>query len=229
MNTTDVLITFDEQGVCDHCRNFRATILPICDTGKKGRAEPKRTVDAIRRNGQGKDFDCILGISSGIDSSYLTYLAKEELGLRPLLFHVDGGWNSELAGHNIEWLVKKGLCFLFSAHREEGINDKQNFLSLMSAINAIAETYAMPVIYSSHPRSKEFIKKRDFVFHPLVPSSSRSASLTITSSSSTPTASSPTVARPGGGIHPRLPRRLAAHLLRTPGGAKEGYPFGLGT
>ena len=106
MDTTDALITFDEQGVCDHCRNFRDNIQPIWDTGEKGRAELQRTVEAIRRDGRGKDFDCILGISGGIDSSYLTYLAKEELGLRPLVFHVDGGWNSELAVHNIERLVK---------------------------------------------------------------------------------------------------------------------------
>ncbi len=106
MDTTDALITFDEQGVCDHCRNFRAGIQPVWDTGEKGRAELQRTVEAIRRDGRGKDFDCILGISGGIDSSYLTYLAKEELGLRPLVFHVDGGWNSELAVHNIERLVK---------------------------------------------------------------------------------------------------------------------------
>ena len=74
-----------------------------------------------------------------------------------------------LASNALETLgLEEGRYFLLSAHREENIDDEQNFLSLMSAVNAIAETYAMPVIYSTHPRSKGFIEKRGFVFHPLV-------------------------------------------------------------
>ena len=74
-----------------------------------------------------------------------------------------------LASNALETLgLEAGRYFLLSAHREENIDDEQNFLSLMSAVNAIAETYAMPVIYSTHPRSKGFIEKRGFVFHPLV-------------------------------------------------------------
>ena len=57
---------------------------------------------------------------------------------------------------------------LLSAHREENIDDEKNFLSLMNAVNGIAETYGMPVIYSTHPRSKKFIEKRNFTFHSLV-------------------------------------------------------------
>ncbi len=64
--------------------------------------------------------------------------------------------------------LEPGRYFLLSAHREENIDDEANFLSLMSAVNAIAESYAMPVIYSTHPRSRAFIDKRGFVFHPLV-------------------------------------------------------------
>jgi N-acetyl sugar amidotransferase len=62
-------------------------------------------VEKIKKEGEGKDFDCIMGMSGGIDSSYLTYIAKEKLGLRPLVFHVDGGWNSQIAVNNIEKLV----------------------------------------------------------------------------------------------------------------------------
>ncbi|BBJ00642.1 LPS biosynthesis protein WbpG [Ferrigenium kumadai] len=62
-------------------------------------------VEKIKRAGVGKDFDCIIGMSGGIDSSYLTYIAKETLGLRPLVFHVDAGWNSQEAVNNIEKLV----------------------------------------------------------------------------------------------------------------------------
>jgi len=74
-----------------------------------------------------------------------------------------------LASNALETLgLEAGRYFLLSAHREENIDDEANFLSLMSAVNAIAESYAMPVIYSTHPRSRAFIDKRGFVFHPLV-------------------------------------------------------------
>jgi N-acetyl sugar amidotransferase len=71
-------------------------------------------VEKIKKAGLGKDFDCILGMSGGIDSSYLTYLAKEQLGLRPLVFHVDAGWNSQIAVNNIERLVDKLGLDLFT-------------------------------------------------------------------------------------------------------------------
>ena len=64
--------------------------------------------------------------------------------------------------------LEDGKYFLLSAHREENIDDEQNFLSLMSAVNAIAEVYGMPVVYSTHPRSRAAIEERGFVFHPLV-------------------------------------------------------------
>jgi N-acetyl sugar amidotransferase len=105
MDTTDSQITFDSAGVCDHCRTFRDHTLPSWDTGAKGRAELDRMVERIKAEGKGKDFDCIMGMSGGIDSSYLTYVAKELLGLRPLVFHVDAGWNSQQAVNNIEKLV----------------------------------------------------------------------------------------------------------------------------
>lgn len=64
--------------------------------------------------------------------------------------------------------LEEGKFFLFSAHREENIDNEENFMSLMSSINSIAEKYQMPVIYSTHPRSMKFIEKRNFKFHPLV-------------------------------------------------------------
>ena len=64
--------------------------------------------------------------------------------------------------------LEKGKYILLSAHREENIDLEENFMSLMNAVNAIAEEYKMPVIYSTHPRSRKFIEKRGFKFHPLV-------------------------------------------------------------
>lgn len=105
MDTTDTAIVFDTLGVCDHCNTFFNNVLPNWDTGPKGRAQLDRMANEIKESGRGKDFDCIIGMSGGIDSSYLVHLAKEVLGLRPLVFHVDAGWNSQIAVNNIERLV----------------------------------------------------------------------------------------------------------------------------
>ncbi|HMG66433.1 MAG TPA: N-acetyl sugar amidotransferase [Chitinophagaceae bacterium] len=107
MDTTDSKIIFDEQGVCDHCNDFYKNVLPNWYTDERGRAELESIVEKIKRQGRGKEFDCILGMSGGVDSSYLLHLAVTELGLKPLVFHVDGGWNSEIAVNNIEVLVEK--------------------------------------------------------------------------------------------------------------------------
>lgn len=107
MDTTDPKITFDEKGVCDHCRRFYSDILPSWHTDERGWNTLQKIVEQIKKEGKGKDFDCVLGMSGGVDSSYLTYIAKEKLGLRPLVFHVDAGWNSQVAVNNIEKLVEK--------------------------------------------------------------------------------------------------------------------------
>lgn len=107
MDTTDEKITFDEKGMCDHCRVFYGNILPNWHTDQRGFEELQIIVNKIKKAGIGKDFDCIMGMSGGVDSSYLTYIAKEKLGLRPLVFHVDAGWNSQIAVNNIERLIDK--------------------------------------------------------------------------------------------------------------------------
>lgn len=105
MDTTDSAIRFDEHGVCDHCNTFSEKILPRWKDQIKSKNSLASLVANIRREGNGRDFDCIIGVSGGIDSSYLTYLASTELKLRPLVFHVDAGWNTQEAVNNIERLV----------------------------------------------------------------------------------------------------------------------------
>jgi N-acetyl sugar amidotransferase len=107
MDTSDPAITFDERGVCDQCNSFYKNVLPNWDTDERGWAALQKIVAKIKEEGRGKDFDCIMGMSGGVDSSYLTYIAKEKLGLRPLVFHVDAGWNSQQAVNNIEQLVDR--------------------------------------------------------------------------------------------------------------------------
>ncbi|HMG46760.1 MAG TPA: N-acetyl sugar amidotransferase [Allosphingosinicella sp.] len=107
MDTSDSQIEFDAEGVCDHCRGFDAYVKPNWHTDERGKAEVARTVAAIKKSGEGKQFDAILGLSGGLDSSYMLHLVVSEFGLRPLVFHVDGGWNSDIAVNNIEMLVGK--------------------------------------------------------------------------------------------------------------------------
>jgi putative aminotransferase len=105
MDTSDPNIIFDDAGVCDYCRNFETVLSPKWEADK---ADPSRLMamtDEIKKQGKGKDFDCIIGLSGGLDSSYVAHIAKEVMGLRPLLVHVDAGWNTDQAVGNIEKLV----------------------------------------------------------------------------------------------------------------------------
>jgi N-acetyl sugar amidotransferase len=105
MDTTDSNITFDARGWCDYCNNYHQNILPNWHTDEIGARQLAKDVADIKRAGKGRDYDCVIGLSGGVDSSYVTYLAKEKLGLRPLLLHVDAGWNSQQAVNNIEKLI----------------------------------------------------------------------------------------------------------------------------
>ena len=105
MDTSDPKITFDDRGWCDYCNNFHGAIKPSWNTGPEGELALKLIADRIKEEGQGRDFDCIIGLSGGLDSSYAAYIAKEKMGLRPLLLHVDAGWNTDQAVGNIEKLV----------------------------------------------------------------------------------------------------------------------------
>ena len=105
MDTTDPDNVFDQKGLCRHCVNFYRHILPYWHTDEQGWRELQAFAERIKREGAGKDFDSIMGVSGGVDSSYLAYIAKEKLGLRPLVFHVDAGWNSQTAVNNIERVI----------------------------------------------------------------------------------------------------------------------------
>ena len=105
MDTSDPGIVFDMRGWCDYCNNFETTIRPNWHTDQRGEHALDQLADKIRSEGKGKDFDCIIGLSGGLDSSYVAYVVKEKMGLRPLLFHVDAGWNTDQAVGNIEKLV----------------------------------------------------------------------------------------------------------------------------
>lgn len=105
MDQSDPKISFDAIGVCDYCDNFDKNIKPKWHEDLKNGKLLKKLSENIRDNSTGKDFDCIIGLSGGLDSSYAAYIAVAKMGLRPLLVHVDAGWNTHQAVGNIEKLV----------------------------------------------------------------------------------------------------------------------------
>lgn len=103
MDTSDATITFDGDGICSHCRTAVLELKAVTWVGDAS----ARAIDAAAtevRRARGKDYDCVIGLSGGVDSSYLAYLAKS-MDLRPLAVHFDNGWNSELAVENIHRIV----------------------------------------------------------------------------------------------------------------------------
>lgn len=106
MDTSDPRITFDDEGVCNHCRQYDR-YMAQAGTAEQRKAKLDDLVAHLKRQGKGKPYDCIMGLSGGVDSSYLAWLAVRKLDLRPLVVHVDAGWNSELAVNNIQSIVQR--------------------------------------------------------------------------------------------------------------------------
>lgn len=104
MDTTDHLISFNESGVCNHCIEFENVTSKYYMPNEKGKELLLKNIDQIKKEGAGKEYDCIIGLSGGVDSCYLALKVKE-WGLRPLVVHVDTGWNSELAVANINKVI----------------------------------------------------------------------------------------------------------------------------
>jgi N-acetyl sugar amidotransferase len=106
MDTSDPEISFDAEGVCNHCQQYRKRAKTDLFPGAMGRKLLDEIVARIKQDGRGRDYDCIIGLSGGVDSSYVA-LSVKRLGLRPLAIHLDNGWNSELAVSNIQKIVQK--------------------------------------------------------------------------------------------------------------------------
>ena len=114
MNTSaDRMITFDSAGVCNHCRRHDELVSTRMLKGEAGQKAVAQLVEAMKRAGRNSDYDCLIGVSGGVDSTYVAYLVKQ-LGLRPLAVHFDNGWNSELAVSNIEKVLKRLDIDLFT-------------------------------------------------------------------------------------------------------------------
>lgn len=106
MDTSDSEITFNHLGICNHCLRYEQELPKRIFRGTEAENKLSEIVDEIKKNGQNKPYDCLLGVSGGVDSTYVAYLTKK-LGLKPLAIHFDNGWNSELAVRNIEKTLDK--------------------------------------------------------------------------------------------------------------------------
>lgn len=109
MDTTDPQITFNQEGVCDFCTSYYEVLKPSWMTNEKGKQQLKKLTKKIKAagTGSGRKYDCLIGLSGGTDSSFLTYYATINMGLKPLIISVNTGWNMETADQNIKKLVSK--------------------------------------------------------------------------------------------------------------------------
>ena len=127
MDTSDSEIVFDEHGVCHHCHDYERRVAAEVFPPPEGHQLLAATVAQIKREGRRRRYDCILGLSGGVDSTYVAYLTKQ-LGLRPLALHLDNGWDSDVAVRNIHNIVRK-----LDIDLETHVLDWEEFRSLQLA------------------------------------------------------------------------------------------------
>ncbi len=102
----DEHISFDENGVCNYYYDYKQAEREGVFRGNEGEEKLAKLVAKVKEDGKGKSYDCLIGLSGGVDSTYVAWLVKKQ-GLRPLAVHLDNGWNSELAVKNIENIISK--------------------------------------------------------------------------------------------------------------------------
>jgi N-acetyl sugar amidotransferase len=174
MDTSDSNITFDERGWCDYCNNYHQNILPNWHPDERGAQEMLAIAETIKSEGKSRDHDCIIGVSGGVDSSYVTLVAKEKLGLRPLIFHVDAGWNSQQSVNNIEkmvdglgldlhtevidWLEMKDLQLAFFKAQVPHLDTPQDH-AFFAALYNFAATHGFKYIITGANYSTECVRE----------------------------------------------------------------------
>lgn len=107
MDSTATEIVFDENGVCNFCHHYDTHLVHEVFSNKDGEKRINKLIAEIKERGKKNKYDCLIGISGGVDSSYVAYLVKKKYGLRPFAVHLDNGWNSELAVANVEQILKR--------------------------------------------------------------------------------------------------------------------------
>jgi len=179
MDTTSVNITFDNEGNCNYCSNFlKQAQRTIFRPSELRYSILKNEIEEIKRKGKRKKYDCIIGVSGGIDSSYMVLLAKD-YGLKPLLVHFDNGWDDELAVKNINNLVNysgfdlytyvidwEGFKDMQKAYFKAGVIDLEvpTDMFIFGALYEIAKKYKIKTILSGNNLWTEAILPRDWIY-----------------------------------------------------------------
>ena len=179
MDTTDPDIVFDGKGNCNHCNNYFEHLTPQSYQGSKSDQKLKDIIATIKNSGSSKKYDCVIGISGGVDSCYTAYLAKE-LGLRALLVHLDNGWNSDISVRNIQ-----KICTALDFDFETVVLDWQEFkqiqlaflksslvdlemptdLAIPAALHQVAAKYGVKFIFSGGNYVSEGILPLQWGYH----------------------------------------------------------------
>ena len=108
MDTSDPKISFDKNGICDHCENFYKNIKNTINIDQKKKIEDlEKKIININKSTNKENYNCLVGLSGGVDSSYLVHLVVKKLKLKPMVVHVDTGWNSKESVNNIEKIIDK--------------------------------------------------------------------------------------------------------------------------
>ena len=156
LDTSDPEITFDENGVCNYCKSYEARKKMFTPTVKEKHLHLQAMIDFCKKKGKGKKYDCIIGVSGGVDSTYVAYKVKE-LGLRPLAVHLDNGWDAELAVSNIHNVLKKLDIELYTH-----VLDWDEFRSLQLAfLKASTPDSEIPSDHAIGALMKSFAAKED--------------------------------------------------------------------
>jgi N-acetyl sugar amidotransferase len=159
MDTSDPDIVFDENGICNHCTKYFQKVREELFTDSQGQARLETLIDEIKSAGKGKEYDCVIGVSGGVDSTFVAYIVKRELGLRPLAIHLDNGWNSELAVHNVEHTLKTlGIDLYTYVLDWEEFRDLQLSFLKASVANSEAPTDHAIVSILYHMASKRGVR-----------------------------------------------------------------------
>jgi len=156
MDTSDPEITFNKEGICNHCRNYEVRKKMFVPDSSEKHKHLQEMIDFCRKKGESKKHDCIIGVSGGVDSTYVAYKVKE-LGLRPLAVHLDNGWDAELAVSNIYNVLKKLGIELYTH-----VLDWEEFKSLQRAfLKASTPDSEIPSDHAIGALMKGFAAKED--------------------------------------------------------------------
>jgi len=157
-------LEFDESGICSYCQ-LHDQMDRDYPTGEEGWKILTEIAEKVKKNGEGKKYDCVVGVSGGTDSSYMVYLLKEKLGLRPLAVHFDNTWNSKIAVENIQKVLKKLDVDLYTyvIDNEEFCDMSRSFLeaavsetdcitdiALTTTLYLAADKYDVKYIFDGH-------------------------------------------------------------------------------